>query len=131
MDFIEKQMDVLNRKITSRMEKLETSILDLKSRQRDDVFVYGIGGAYRRKENAISRREKEITELREVQKQIRKPLVAKEIIFSVFYCKECHREILTEGRSAEDWHECPVCRKMIYGRTGKKLMGIVYQRYLD
>lgn len=131
MDFIEKQMDVLNRKITSRMDKLETSILDLKSRQRDDAFVYGIGGAYRRKENAISRREKEITELREFQKQIRKPLVPKEIIFSVFYCKECHSEILTEGRSVEDWHECPVCRKMIYGRAGKKLMGIVYQRYLD
>lgn len=131
MDFIEKQMQVLNKRITSRIDHLETSILDLKSRQRDDEFVYEIGGAYRRKQNAIVKREKEITEIREFQKQIRKPLVAEEVIFSVFYCKECHNEILTEGSSAEDWHECPVCRKMIYGRVGKKLMGIVYQRYLD
>ena len=131
MDYIEKQIKTLNKKIVTRISNLEASIIDLKRRQRDDEFVYGVGGAYRRKENAIGKREKEIMELKEFQKQMSKPLVAEEIIFSVFYCKECHNEILTEGRTSEEWHECPVCRKMIYGRAGKKLMGIVYQRYLE
>lgn len=105
--------------------------MNLKVRQRDDEFVYGVGGAYRRKENAINKREKEIVELKEFVKQIKKPLVAEEIIFSILYCKECHNEILTQGRTREEWHECPVCRKMIYGRAGKKLMGVVNQRYLE
>lgn len=131
MDYIEKQIEALNKKIITRISNLEASIIDLKRRQRDDEFVYGVGGAYRRKDNAIGKREKEIMELKEFLKQIKKPLVAEDIIFSVFYCKKCHNEILTEGRTSEEWHECPVCRKMIYGRTGKKLIGIVYQRYLD
>lgn len=46
-------------------------------------------------ENAINKREKEIVELKEFVRQIKKPLVAEEIIFSVFYCKGCHNEILT------------------------------------
>ena len=131
MDFIEKQMAALDKRVNARISKLESSIIDLKARQRDNEFVYGVGGAYRRKENAINKREKEIVELEEFAKQIKKPLVAEEIIFSVFYCKECHNEILTQGRTREEWHECPVCRKMIYGRAGKKLMGVVNQRYLE
>lgn len=114
MDYIEKQIATLNKKSSARIENLE-DITDLKRQQREGEFVYGIGGAYRRKENAIDKREKEITELKEFLKQIKKPLVAEEIIFSVFYCKECRDEILAEGRSREEWHECPVCRKMIYG----------------
>lgn len=131
MDFIEKQIKILNRKITVRITMLEKGIEDLKIRQREDEFVYGVGGAYRRKENAIIKREKEINELCEFVKQIKKPVIANEIIFSSLYCKECHNEILTEGRMKEDWHECPVCRKMIYGRANKKAVGIVSERYLE
>lgn len=106
MDYIEKQMAALDKRVNARILKLESSIIDLKARQRDDEFVYGVGGAYRRKENAINKREKEIVELKEFVKQIKKPLVAEEIIFSVLYCKECHNEILTQGRTREEWHEC-------------------------
>ncbi|MBT9778623.1 hypothetical protein GPL15_19195 [Clostridium sp. MCC353] len=50
MNFIEKQIKILNRKITVRITMLEKSIEDLKIRQREDEFVYGVRGAYRRKE---------------------------------------------------------------------------------
>lgn len=68
MDYIEKQIKILNRKIKARITILEKSIEDLKIRQREDEFVYGVGGAYRRKENAILKREKEINELCEFVK---------------------------------------------------------------
>lgn len=131
MDYIENQIKTLNEKIKARISKLEKSIEDLKMRQKEDKFVYGFGGAYRRKENAINKREKEINELYEFVKQIKKPVIATEIIFSSLYCKECHNEILTEGRMKEDWHECPVCRKMIYGRANKNVVGVVSERYLE
>ncbi|WP_181995750.1 hypothetical protein [Clostridium sp. AM58-1XD] len=44
MDFIEKQIKILNRKIKARITMLEKSIEDLKIRQREDEFVYGVGG---------------------------------------------------------------------------------------
>ena len=60
MDYIETQMYALDKRVNAGISKLESIIIDLESRQRDDEFVYGVGGAYSRKENAINKREKEI-----------------------------------------------------------------------
>ena len=128
MDYIEKQITLLNNKINIRIRKVESSVLEIRKRQREDEFIYGFGGAYSRRENAIKKREKEINELKEFKRQIKKPIVATETTFSVLYCKECHNEIFTKGSIQEEWHECPVCRKMIYGRATKKVMRIIDEK---
>ena len=130
MDYIEKQIALLNKKINIRIRKVESSVLEIRKRQREDSFIYGFGGAYSRRENAIKKREKEINELKEFERQIKKPVTVTETTFSVLFCKECHNEIFTKGSIQEEWHECPVCRRMIYGRASKKVLRIVDERYL-
>lgn len=58
MDFIEKQMTALDKRVNARISKLESSIIDLKGQTEDDEFVYGVGGAYEEKENAINKKRK-------------------------------------------------------------------------
>jgi formylmethanofuran dehydrogenase subunit E len=130
MDYIEKQISLLNKKIDIRIIKLKRNISEIRKQQREDEFIYGFGGAYSRREKAINKREREIINLKEFEKQIKKPVIATEIIFSAVYCKECHSEILTKGIIREGWHECPVCQKMIYGKANKKVLGIVAEKYL-
>lgn len=130
MDYIEKQMVFLSKKVTARITALENSIIEIRKHQREDEFIYGFGGSYGRREKAIKKREKEIIELKELEKQIKKPVIVMETVFSVLYCKECHSEIFTKGSIQEGWYECPVCRKMIYGRATKKVLRIVDEKCL-
>lgn len=131
MDYIEQQIAFLSKKIAAKITALENSIIEIRNRQREDEFIYGFGGAYSRKEKAIKKREKEIHELKAFGRQIKNPIIVTEVTFSVLYCKGCHNEIFTKGSIQEEWHECPVCRKMVYGRGDKKVIGIVDEQYYD
>lgn len=125
MNYIAQLIEELKNRIDRRITRLNTEITDICQRQKADEIIYGIGGAYRRKEMAIQKRMKEIDELQEFIKQLNEPIITEEIIYTTLYCKECHSEILSWKRLTGNWHECPVCRKMIYRNIGKQKIKMV------
>lgn len=131
MEYTEKLIEMLRNKITSRIDMLENEIVSLKMRQREDEVIYGFGGFYMRKEHAISIRKDEIKKLKEFQKQLHHPIMTKEAVYSTIYCKNCHNEMLTKGPVTGEWHECLVCRKMVFGSSGKKLIIYTSEEYLN
>lgn len=121
-----------------RIRKLQKEIENLRRAQHENEIDYGFGGSYRRKENAIRKRENEIIQLEAFKKQSVKPLSITDVLTYTMYCKECKSTFYVSNMNlrrlpAEDWHECPVCRKMIYGRFDKARIQLVENslRYVD
>lgn len=113
-----------------RICKLQKEIEKLRWAQHDNEFVYGLGGSYRRKENAIKKREKEIEELKAFKLQSVKPLNITEVLLYTMYCTDCKTTFYVPNTGlgripTEGWHECPVCRKMINGRFDKSRIQVV------
>lgn len=131
MEYTEKLLKILGNKLAYRIDKLEGEIVLLKMRQREDEVVYGFGGFYMRKEYAISKRKDEIKKLKAFQKQLHHPIMTKEVVYSAIYCNNCKYETLAKGPITGEWHECPVCRKMVYGSSSKKLIIYVSEEYLN
>lgn len=115
MEYVGKLAASIRARIAVRTARLENEIEVLQKNQRADEFYYGLGGPYRRRENAMDNRKKEIKEMEEFVKQMHVPVIPNEVIYYSIYCKHCRKNILSEGYIAKGWHECPVCRKMICG----------------
>lgn len=115
MEYVEKLAASIKGRIETRTARLEREIEVLQKNQREDKFYYGLGGPYRRRKKAMDKRKQEIREMEEFIRRIRVPVMTSEVIYYSIYCKNCRKNILSEGYIAEGWHECPVCRKMIYG----------------
>lgn len=130
----DKSYEMCNRKI----RKLQKEIENLRWAQHDNESIYGFGGSYQRKENAIRKREKEITQLEAFKQQSAKPLNITEVLLYTMHCKECKSTIYVPNTflrrlPAEGWHECPVCRKMINGRFDRAKIQLVENslRYVE
>ena len=126
MEYLEKLEVSIKEKIEIRVAKLEAEIKVLRKSQQADEAYYGLGGPYMRRERAMDKRRKEISGLTEFLKQMHLKVIANPVIYFSIYCTNCRKNILSEGYIAEGWHECPVCRKMIYG-GGVKLEMLVME----
>lgn len=125
MDYTEKLLNSLKQKVATRISKLKDEIKVSKEKQWEAEDLYGFGGSYIRREHAVEKREKEIERLEQFVNQIRLPIITTEMRYSVLYCNHCHSEILTQGNIYGEWHECPVCKKMILGNLYRKSIFLV------
>lgn len=103
--------------IEDRKRKLNAEIEDLRRRQREDEYVFGCGGAYRRKEAAIARREEQLEELEYTRMQVKGLVELKEEFYYKLYCKECGNTFTSKQKPSGDYHECPACKRAFYDNT--------------
>lgn len=106
--------ELLEQIITDRKQKLNAEIEDLRQRQHEDEFVFGMGGAYRRKEKAIECREQQIEELENTRLQLKELVQLKDVRYYKMHCRHCGNTFTSILTPSGDYHECPCCKKMIY-----------------
>lgn len=78
------------------------------------MSYYGCGGTYRRQEAAIERREEQLEELNDFEKQLNRTCRHITVDMYVMGCTSCGTVFMTTMQPFDDWHECPTCRGMIY-----------------
>ena len=110
-------MDIKNqiqRIIDKRRQKLTKERDEYEAKMRDTESYYGFGGPYMRQEAARDKRDKQLEELEDFEKQLKATTRHIETKLYVFGCRECGTVTLTTKQPLDAWHECPSCRQMIY-----------------
>ena len=113
-------MDIKNqiqRIIDKRKQKLTKEIDEYEAKMRDTESYYGFGGPYYRQEAAKERREQELEEIEDFERQLRKATKHIKATVYAFGCGKCGAVCMTTRTPFDDWHECPTCRQMIYLRN--------------
>ncbi len=111
--------------ISARKEQLTKEIAEWRHKMRGTEEFWGYGGPYKRQEQALEAREKELDELEEFERQLGKYTPHIEISMYGLYCRNCGNVILSETQPIREWHECPACKKMIYDNNpGRKTFRI-------
>lgn len=87
---------------------------EFEAKMRDTECVYGFGGPYMRQEAARDKRDKQLEELEDFEKQLKATTRHIETTLYVFGCRECGAVTMTTKQPPDAWHECPGCRQMIY-----------------
>ncbi len=105
--------------IEERRKQLQKEITGWKRKLRDTEEYWGMNGPYRRQEEALERREKELKELEEYARQLGKYIPFKEVSMYGLYCRDCGNVTLSLNISGE-WTECPSCKKMIYDNNPQR-----------
>lgn len=100
--------------IDQRRQQLEKERDEYEKKMRDTMVCYGCGGAYGRQEAAMQKREEQLEELEDLEKQLRRTTRHIEANIYVFGCKNCGALTMTTREPFDDWHECPTCRHMVY-----------------
>lgn len=100
--------------IDQRRQQLEKERKEYYDKMYDTMQYYGCGGAYRRQEAAIQKREEQIEELDDFEKQLRRTTRHIKADIYVFGCQNCGAVTMTTRKPFDDWHECPTCRHMVY-----------------
>lgn len=100
--------------ISDRREQLEKEKQLYEEKMHSTQVYYGCGGPYMRQEAAMEKREKEIKELNEFESQILRYKPIKKLRVYAFGCRSCGSACMSTSKPFSDWHECPVCRKMIH-----------------
>ncbi len=109
-------MDIKNkiqRIIDKRKQKLMKEIDEYKMKMYDTELYYGFGGPYCRQEAAKERREQELEEIEDFERQLRKATKHIKATVYAFGCGKCGAVTMTTKKPFDDWHECPTCRQMI------------------
>lgn len=106
-DRIQKVIDQRRATLLKERDKYE-------EKMRDTMSFYGVGGAYRRQEAARDKREEQLNELADFEKQLRNTTKHFEAAVYFFGCNKCGTVCMTTKLPFDDWHECPTCRQMIY-----------------
>lgn len=106
---------------TRERNRLKREIEGLKKNLGDTMDVYGVGGAYSRQQKAIEKREAEIREIDDFERQLNSQQRLIPASMYVYGCRSCGAVVMTSAQPTDDWHECPACRKMNRpGRLEKK-----------
>lgn len=100
--------------IDDRREQLQKEIAAWKVTLQGTEEYWGMNGPYRRQEEALERREKELDELEEYARQLGKYTPHKEVRMYAMYCRNCSNVFLSNYQPTGEWHECPGCKKMVY-----------------
>lgn len=100
--------------IDQRRQQLEKERKEYYDKMHDTMQYYGCGGAYRRQEAAMQKREEQLEELDDFEKQLRRTTRHIEADIYVFGCQNCGAVTMTTRNPFDDWHECPTCRHMVY-----------------
>ena len=106
-DRIQKVIDQRRATLLKERDKYE-------EKMRDTMSFYGVGGAYRRQEAARDKREEQLKELADFEKQLKNTTRHFEATVHFFGCNKCGSVCMTTKYPFDDWHECPTCRQMIY-----------------
>lgn len=101
-DLIQKEMDLTN-----------AEIADLQQKQQSNMSVYGIGGFYKRYENAIKRRYNHLEELEALQKVQGRAIILEPLRMYGYCCPGCNEKIYLTSQSP-DTLDCPLCGRRIY-----------------
>lgn len=106
--------DKISEIIERQRKSLKKEIIKYQENLHGTIQVYGCGGAYNRQEAAIQKREKQLEELDDFERQLRKAKKCQEVRMYIFGCRNCGGITMVDRKPFNEWHECPVCRKMIY-----------------
>ena len=119
--------DIIQKMLYDRKMKLNAEIKDLKIRQTQDMSVYGVGGAYGRKERAIEAREKQLKQLEEFQKSTANVITTEPWVTYHYYCKECNLHFWTARRKPDnkEYLECPLCYHLVFNSPDKCELEVV------
>lgn len=104
----------LQEKINRKRKKLEKEAKLYREKMKDTEAYYGFGGPYMRQEAALERREQQLEELKDFENQLQRMKKHKKVRMYVFGCQSCRSTTMVTQQPFDDWHECPVCRNMIY-----------------
>lgn len=80
----------------------------------DNSSFWGMGGPVRRQEKAAEDREARIKELDDFENQLRNARKHVNIKAFAFQCSKCKAAWFTVNFPFNGWHECPVCRGMMF-----------------
>ena len=105
-DRIQKVIDQRRKQLIKERDEYERKMYDTES-------YYGLGGAYRRQEAARDKREEQLNELDDFEKQLKNTTRHFETTVYFFGCSKCGAVCMTTKQPFDDWHECPTCRQMI------------------
>lgn len=106
--------------LRARKAQLEKEIQEWKHKMCDTESYWGFGGPYKRQEEALGRREKELEELEEFERQLGQYTPHKEISMYAVYCRNCGTIAMSSQQLTGEWHECPCCKKMIYDNNPER-----------
>lgn len=106
--------ELLQEKIDKKRKKLEKEAELYREKMKDTQAYYGFGGPYVRQEAALERREQQLEELKDFENQLQSVKKHKKIRMYVFGCRSCRSTTIVTQQPFDNWHECPVCRDMIY-----------------
>ena len=117
-DKIQKLIDRRRAQLIKEREEFEDKI-------RDTMSFYGLGGPYSRQEAAKEKREEQLVELADFERQLKNTTKHFEATVYFFGCNDCGAVCMTTKQPFDDWHECPTCRKMInLHNVGRKTIRI-------
>lgn len=108
-----KLKDRIQKVIDQRRTQLIKERDEYERKMHDTVSYYGLGGAYRRQEAARDKREEQLNELNDFEKQLKNTTRHFEATVYFFGCNKCGAVCMTTKQPFDDWHECPTCRQMI------------------
>lgn len=100
--------------IQQQRQTLQREIETYREKMQDTESYWGYGGPYRRQEAAVERREAQLEELDDFEVQLKNAKRHQNVRMYVFGCKNCGSITMTDRHPFDDWHECPVCRQMVY-----------------
>lgn len=104
----------INNIILRQRKKIEKEIEIYEEKLHETLSYYGVGGPYRRQEAAIEKRQEQLEELDDFKEQLNRAKKHQNVRMYVFACRECGGITLVSKKPFTEWHECPVCRTMIY-----------------
>lgn len=106
--------ELISQILTDRKEQLRKEIGIFEEKMHDTSSYYGTGGAYRRQEKAKEDREAQLEELEEFEYQLKHTKPVKKLTVYAFGCHKCGSACMSTSKPFDSWHECPVCRQMVF-----------------
>ena len=106
--------------LNARKKQLEKEICEWQRKMDDTESYWGFGGPYRRQEQALDVRKKELYELEEFERQMGAYTPYIEVEMYGVYCRNCGNVVLSRAQPIGEWHECPSCKKMIYDNNPER-----------
>lgn len=100
--------------IEERRKQLLKEIELFQAKVHDTESYWGFNGPYSRQAAALEKREKQLEELEDFAQQLRNTKKTRKVGMYVFGCHKCNSITMVSQPPFDDWHECPVCRNMVY-----------------
>lgn len=100
--------------IQQQRRTLQAEIEMYRQKLYETESYWGCNGPYRRQEAAIEKREKQLEELDDFEMQLKRVEKHQNVSMYIFGCRSCGSITMVSQQPFDKWHECPVCRNMVY-----------------